>query len=210
MKNTNSPYSAAFTAATMAFYETNAALPYLLEDDSKETLTKLREDADILKIQSFQSRKKVVTEIIKRYKSVPKDFWTRYITLPEDEQRVALFYVLMKTYRLVFDFHINVTLEKYNSANQTLSLSDLQMELSEISGRDEFVDSWTDTTKERISAHYMAMLRQAGMLTEKTNEIKRPELSKEAYVYYAQIGEEWFLQACMLPLYEIENIKKLA
>ena len=210
MKNINSPYSASFTAATMAFYETQAALPYLLEDDSAITIKRLREDAEILKIQSFKSRQKVVGEIVKRYHSVPKDFWMRFISLPENEQRIALFYVLLKTYRLVFDFQINVVLEKYQSANPILSKDELLMELSEISGRDEFVDSWSENTKEKLVTHFMTMLRQAGLLTERTNEIKRSELTKEAYVYYSQIGEIWFLQACLLPLYEIENIKKLA
>lgn len=210
MKSISSPYSASFTAATMAFYETKAALPHLLGDDSAITTKKLKEDAEILKIQSFKSRQKVVGEIIKRYRSVPTDFWTRFVSLPENEQRLALFYVLLKTYRLVFDFQINVVLEKYQSANPVLSKDELLMELSELSGRDEFVDSWSENTKKKLVSHFMTMLRQAGLLTEKTNEIKRTDVPREAYVYYCQIGEEWFLQACLLPLYEIENIKKLA
>lgn len=52
MNKNNSPYSASFTAASMAFYETNAALVYLLEDDSVDTVRKLREDASILKHSS--------------------------------------------------------------------------------------------------------------------------------------------------------------
>lgn len=210
MNSVNSPYSASFTAASMAFYETNAALVYLLEDDSVDTVRKLREDASILKIQSYKSRDKVVGEIVKRYRSAPKSFWQRYVELSETEQRIALFYVILKTYRLAFDFQINVVLNKYQSANQVLSAEDFLLEMSEISGRDEFVDGWSENTKRKLVSTFMTMLRQTGFLAEKSNEIRRLEVDKDVFVYYCQIGEDWFLQACLLPLYEINNIKSLA
>ena len=207
---TNSPYSAAFTAASMMFYEMNAVVPHLLVDKSKDTLNKLTENADILKIASFKARYRVMAELVRRFNTMPKDFWERYLTLSEKEQRLSLFFVIMKTYKLVFDFQVGVTLPKFNSANQTLAPEDLLMGLYDIAGRDEFVDGWSEDTKKKVVSTYMVILRQVGILPEKGYHLQRPNIDNSAYTYYAQMGEDWFLQACLLPVYEIENIKKQA
>ena len=54
------------------------------------------------------------------------------------------------------------------------------------------------------------MLKQIGFLNAENGEISRLDIDKELFVRYIRLGEDWFLQACLLPLYEIENIKKLA
>ena len=75
---------------------------------------------------------------------------------------------------------------------------------------DELVDSWTDETKKKIISVYQVMLKQIGFLNAENGEISRLDIDKELFVRYIRLGEDWFLQACLLPLYEIENIKKLA
>lgn len=210
MPNNNSPYSAAFTAASMMYYETNAVLPHLLEDKSREAVKKLTENTEVLKIASYKARRTVLLEIVRRFDSAPRDFWERYLSLPEAEQRLALFYVIMKTYKLIFDFQINVTLTKFNSANQKLASEDLLMELYDIAGRDEFVDGWSEDTKKKVVSTYMKILRQVGILPDKGYELQRPDVPTQAFTYYVQMGEDWFLQACLLPIYEIEKIKKQA
>ena len=36
---------------------------------------------------------------------------------------------------------------------------------------DEFVDSWSDMTKNKCCSNYLTILRQSGLLNEKTNEL---------------------------------------
>lgn len=210
MAKPNSPYSAAFTAASMMYYEMNAVIPFLLKDKTKETVNKIIEDANILRIASLQARYRVMVELVRRFNSVTADFWNRYMSLNEQEQRLALLYVTMKTYKLVFDFQINVTLPKFHSANQTLTPEDLLIELYDIAGRDEFVDGWSEDTKKKVVSTYMKILRQAGILPGKGYELRRINIDNTAFRYYTDAGEDWFLQACLLPVYEIENIKKQA
>ena len=40
--------------------------------------------------------------------------------------------------------------------------------------------------------------------------LMRAALPEEDFLYYIQIGEIWFLQACLLPGYKIEQLKQLA
>lgn len=206
----NSPYSASFTGAAILFTDMNVAVKMLLEDDSPETIKALKTDASLIKIKSETARRRVTAEFLKRFRAVPKSFWARYISLPEDEQRLALLYVILKTYRLLFEFQINLVIPKYNSPDRVLTKNDVNMALNEVASRDAFVDSWTEETRDRASSQYLTMLRQCGFINDVTDELQTPSIADEAYVWYIQTGEIWFLQACLLPGYKIEQLKQLA
>lgn len=210
MKKIISQYSASFTAGSMAFYETNAVIPYLLEDNSRVMIKRLEEDASILKIQSLSARKRTLSEIVKRFRTMPASFWESYLQLDEQAQKLDLFFVILKTYKLLFDFQINYLLDRFNSASPVFSSEEVLIALNEIAANDELVDSWTDETKKKIVSVYQVMLKQMGFLNAENGEINRLDIDKELFVRYIKMGEDWFLQACLLPLYEIDNIKRLA
>lgn len=205
-----SPYSASFTAASLAHSEMNAVLPYLLNDSSQETVKMIENSIDILPIQSVSARERVTLEMVKRFKSVSRSFWDDYQAFPMPQQKIALFYVILKTYRLLFEFQLNVATKRFNSANNTLRPDDLWIEFYNIASRDSFVDSWTEKTKNKAISVYLTMLRQTGLLDPETDRLQRIDIAQEAYVPFVQLGELWFLQACFIPAYEIETIKSLA
>lgn len=206
----NSPYSASFTGAAILFSDMNVAVRMLLEDDSPGTIKTLKTDANYIKIKSSKSRERVTAEFVKRFRAVPKSFWTRYVELPENEQRLALLYVVLKTYQLLFEFQINLAIPKYNSPDRVLTKNEVSMALNEIATKDEFVDSWSAETRDRASSQYLTILRQSGLVSESTGELQSPNLSDEALLWYVQSGEVWFLQACFFPGYKIEQLKQLA
>lgn len=206
----NSPYSASFTGAAMLFSEMNVAVKMLLENDSPETIKLLKTDANYIQIKAAKSRERVTAEFVRRFRSVPKSFWERYISLGESEQRLALLYVILKTYQILFEFQINLVIPKYNSPDRVLTKNDVNMALNEIASKDEFVDSWSAETRDRASSQYLTMLRQAGLINDATKELQEPNLPDDSFLYYIRIGEVWFLQACLLPGYKIEQLKQLA
>lgn len=206
----NSPYSASFTGAAILFSDMNVAVRMLLEDDSPETIKMLKTDASYIQIKSETARRRVTAEFVKRFRAVPKAFWTRYVELPENEQRLALLYVVLKTYQLLFEFQINLAIPKYNSPDRVLTKNEVSMALNEIASKDEFVDSWSAETRDRASSQYLTILRQSGLVSESTGELQNPNLSDKALLWYIQSGEVWFLQACFFPGYKIEQLKQLA
>lgn len=210
MANKKSPYSASFTGATMMYSEMNIIVNMLLEDNSPGTVKKLKTDAQYLQINSTTARERVTIELVKRFNAVPVSFWERYVTLGEVQQKLALLFVILKTYQLIFEFQVNFTLPKYNSVDRNITKNDVMAALSEIASRDSFVDSWTESTRGRASEHYLSILRQAGLINEQTKELQCPTLQDEDFVYYVKTGDAWFLQACFLPGYRIEQIKQLA
>lgn len=210
MAKKSSPYSASFTGATMMYNEMNIIIRMLLENDSPETVKKLKTDAQYLLIKSSTSRERVTIELVKRFRTMPVSFWQEYLTLGEKQQRLALFFVILKTYNILFEFQVNLAISKYNSIDRVLTKNDAYAALSEIATRDEFVDSWTDETRDRVASHYVTMVKQAGLSDEKTGELKTPDVEDKDLLPYIKTGDVWFLQACFLPAYRIEQIKQLA
>lgn len=206
MKNT-SPYSAALTACGLQFNEFNRMLPLLLSPDRKANIDREIEENNILNVNSHKSRYRVIVEYVRRVDTMPADFWSWYMELDDQARRIALLYVILKTYRIAFDFHVKTTLRKWHSVVQTLNKSDLMMTFSEIAENDKFVDGWTDGTKERVASAYLTILRQVGMLNLFNDDLSPLKTEPQAYAYYLSHGEDWFLEACLLQTYEIEQIK---
>jgi hypothetical protein len=203
----NSPYTATITGCAFLFNEFLRVLPLLMAPNSDELLKEEKKNNRILQVNSEKARQTFLNEFKRRYKSVPASFWIAFLDKSEKTQRAYLLYTILKTYKLVFDFHFNVTVKHWNSVNRTLRKNDIMMEFSEISLRDEFVDGWTNNTKDRCASQYLTILRQSGLLQEKTDELHAIHLDLSDYEYYIRSGEEWFLEACLLYPYEVNDIK---
>lgn len=201
----NSPYTAAITGGGFLFEETNILLPLLQSEDRLALLKDEALNNRLLHINAETSRKRAIAEVSRRYDAMPSDFWTDYLSMEESQKMIALFFVILKTYKICFDFHINVTMRRWNSISKSLSHEDLMMEFNEISARDEFVDSWSDATKRKVSSAYLTILRKVGILGD--NGILS-SVTCTNFDYYLTHGEQWFLEACLLQPYEIDNIKR--
>ena len=203
----NSSYSAAITGGGFLFDEMNILLPLLMSEDSVALLKKEKQENNLLQINRQTSRERAIFEIKRRYNAMPRSFWGDYLQMPEESQKIAMFFVILKTYKICFDFQINVTRNKWQSISRSVTKDDLLMEFNEIGARDEFVDTWTDKTREKVASAYLSILRKVGML-DGENNLHAVKDSNEAMAYYIQIGEQWFLEACLLQPYEINEIRK--
>lgn len=204
MDKTNSPYSAAITGGGFLYDETLSLMP-LLQAPDRDAL--LREEVlrnELLHVNAETSRKRFIAEIVRRYRVMPAAFWAEWLAMGDTDRRASLFMVILKTYKLLFDFHFNVTLRRWRSASRSVDGRDLMMELGEISARDAFVDSWSDLTKKKASTAYLSILRKVGMLDR---EGRLHPLRCDDYGFYLLHGEAWFLEACLLQSYQIEEIK---
>lgn len=205
MRRGNSPYSAAITGGGFLFEETDALLPLLTSPDRESLVKDELVNNRILHINAEKSRSKAILEIKRRFEVMPPAFWEDYKSMNEDDRKIALLFVILKTYKILFDFQINVAIKKWNSVSRTIDLQDLAMEMNEIAAKDEFVDSWSESTKTKVASAYLSMLRKCGMMNREGNLV---QLKPSNADFYIRIGEPWFLEACFLAPYQIENIKK--
>lgn len=202
----NSPYSAALGGGGFLFTETDILLPLLQSPDSESLLKDEIRHNRLLQMNAERTRAKAVLEIKRRYNGMPPSFWISYQDMTEPDRKAALFYVILKTYKIVFDFHVNVTMPKWNSIARRVELADLLIEFNEISAKDAFVDSWTEATKKKIASAYLTILRHCGMCDRNGALSQLPVGNPQFYLSGA--GEPWFLEAALMPAYEIEELKK--
>ena len=203
--NKKSPYTAAITGGGFLFEETNILLPLLQSEERDKLLKQESLYNELLQINSEKSRKRCIAEVKRRYNAVSPSFWVDYLAMSEENQYAALFFVLLKTYKILFDFHTNVTIKRWNSISKAIFTEDLMMEFNEISANDAFVDSWSEMTKRKVASAYLTILRKIGML-DTDNQLQSLPCSN--FDYYIRLEEQWFLEAALLLPYQIETIKK--
>ena len=183
-------------------------LPMLMSPDRDSLLKEELLTGEHLMMSSERTRSRAIPEFVKRYNAVPKSFWNWFLALNDKSQRVAMFYVILKTYKIVFDLHINVVLEHWRGVDQRVSKNDLMMEFNEISAKDAFVESWSENTKDRVASAVCSVLRKVGLMEEKNFDLKPIDFSDIDSTYYIQNNELWFLEACFLEPYEVQKIKE--
>jgi hypothetical protein len=203
-----SPYSASITGCGFMYEEMRALLPMLMSSDRDLLLKEELRTGEHLMMSSERARSRAIPEFVKRYNAVPKSFWAWFLTLNDKSQRVAMFYVILKTYKIVFDLHINVVMEHWRGVEQRVTKNDLMMEFNEISARDAFVESWSENTKEKVSSSVCSILRKVGLMEEKNFDLKSVDFSEIDCSYYIRNNELWFLEACFLEPYEVQKMKE--
>ena len=189
--------------------EMTAVLPLLMSDNADALLRDEKINNRLLKINTEQTRKKAITEFKRRYKAMPLSFWKDYLDMSPQAQNVAMFFVILKAYRICFDFQVNVVIKKWNSVSQSVTFNDVYMQMMEIAADDPFVDSWSDATKRKVVGSYLTILRKVGILDD-SDALHPVSLPDADFAFYLTIGEPWFLEACLLQPYEIERIKDSA
>lgn len=205
-----SPYIAAVTGCGFMFEEMKAMLPLLLSSDADQLIKQEVAENKLLLIKSETSRKRAVAEFKRRFNAVPLSFWEWFNTVSEQTQLWAMFFVNLKTYRIFFDFQVNVVVNNWNGISQSVTYNDVLSEIYQISANDSFVDGWSDETKNKIVSSFITLLRKVGLLETKTSQLTSPIVNEEEFAYFLKINEAWFLEACLLESYVINRIKSYA
>ena len=204
----NSPYSAAMTGCGFMLDETVALLPILQSPDADRLLRFEVESNHLLQLGKAKTRSRMMTEFKRRYATMPPSFWKWFLTLERAEQVVALYYCLLRTYLLVKDVHLNLVLPRFKSANPVVTKADVERHICQIAAVDPFVESWSDTTKEKAAGACLSFLRSVGMIDSASGELRTVPVDDRLASHFISRGESWYLEALGMPLYEIKRIRE--
>ena len=189
-------YDANFTAGGLFVNEFNNLREYLVNDDFEEVVRKDVDENKLLAISTLSARKRISSELIRRQQTMPKHFWVFFQDLLERESKLALFYVCLQTYPVVFDIHFQVSVRKFKLGD-TVEEYDVQMRLDELASQSDEVDSWSETTIKKINVQYRKALKDAGLYDGKY--LKRPNVeSDQFWEYFKDKSNNWFLEACFM------------
>lgn len=199
---TTSKYSASFTAGALLFQEFNSINQFLSGDDLLTILKTEVKENKYLAIKTESARKRIIQEMLKRMGNAPDGFWDFFKKLPEAEQKLALFYLCLKTYFLLFDFHFEVTVPKWKVHASELEIYDIKMRLDRIASFDKTVYDWTDQTKEKLISRYRKILIEAGLM--RNDQLIKPiDITKDFWHYFIMLNDPWLIEACFYNFNEI-------
>ena len=190
----NKKYDANFTAGGILFNEFVALEVLLLSENFEQGIAIEEEQNNVIGIATNSARKRIISEIKRRYNVAPNDFWIHFFGWNENEKKLALFYLCLKIYPLIFDIHFEVTLKKFKVGNP-LNTYDIQMQIDEIASLDKYVATWSDSTYKKINEQYRKALKDVGLLNGE--RILHPTYAgSQFWRYFEEHQEAWFLTAC--------------
>lgn len=189
-------YDANFTAGGILYNEFIALKETLMSDNFIELIKIEEEQNNSIGIKTLGSRKRIISEIKRRYSNTPSEFWTHFFEWNEIEQKLALFFLCLKTYPLIFDIHFEVTLKKFKTGNK-LEAYDIQMRMDEIVSNDDEVSKWSEKTFNKINVQYRKAIKDIGLYNGTT--LNRESKARAIFWdYFKNNNESWFLEACFI------------
>lgn len=196
MTETPNPYIVSFTAGGLLLRETNAVLGLLLQENSEDLLVNEASEDRYIKINSESARKRALQEIRNRNRVVGNHFWEKYSNMSDQQQRLMLFYACLKTYKLVFDFHYDVTMPHWKKTNSLPEIFAYESKLDELSGKFDFFENLTESTRRKLVTVYRRMLTESGLVRGKS--ISSILLPDNFWCFFIELSDSWFLEACFL------------
>lgn len=191
-------YDANFTAGGLLHHEFLSLETVILATGFEEAIKLEEYQNQFVGINTVAARKRVLSEVRRRIAHVPKEFWEQFYLWNEREQVLGLFYVCLKTYKLVFDLHWEVTLKKYRTGG-TLDAYSISMFLDELVSKDEYVASWSNTTIDKINGQYRKALKDAGLFEKGT--LRKPMgITESFWTFFKTIDKSWWMEACFVTL----------
>jgi hypothetical protein len=197
-------YTTSFTAGGLLYNEIDSLEIILMKPDWNSQLEKDVKENRLLKINSEASRKRVAQELRLRMPYMTADFWSVYNEVSELDKKGLLFYVCLQTYKLIYDFHFNVTVPKFLSLEKKVEPYWYEMRLQELSSSHPEVNNWTEQTKRKVVTRYIDILRKVGLI-EKDGMTKQT-FSATVFCFFLRKGDLWTLDAFFMKQAEKETI----
>ena len=184
-------YSVSFTAGALLREESVQIIEEALRGvDLKEM------DPDVLDVNSRRGRNRKTMEITDRLQNADRSVWKDLSDCSVQEQQLTLYYCCLKTYRLLFDFHMDIVLPKWQAFDRSLQPHDARRFLERRADQHPEIDSWSTSTLEKVRQVMLKMLREARLLVE--GQLEAPQVSPAFWERFVQVGDVWFLEAAFL------------
>jgi hypothetical protein len=201
-----SKYSASFTVGAHLLEEMDVFVPLLLAKDNKGIDDVIKNGGD-LKINSEVARLKKFQEIRFRFEKVDEEVWEKYLLLEAvAAKHLVLYYVILEAHPLIQAFHLEIVLEKWQSASLKLSKDDFFNLLNKKRPTHPEIDEWSDSTQNKIASTALLMLKEAGLSVK--NKLQKVVVADDVAEFFGKRGEWWFLEAIFMTKEEMREVAK--
>lgn len=196
----------------MSKYSARAGFINLQEDDVLVGVQNIRDedgkltiDHTLLDGQAESTQKRNASEVVKRLRSAPSGIWKEIPALPAQEQRIALYYLVLKAHAFLFDFHMEVLLQKWRVMDRSFSKHQVLQFIEENMDDHPEMENWSEESKKRISRTVKTLLKQIDLIDEE-QKLQSLHASISLWELFIKEGETWFLEAMLLNKQEREQL----
>ncbi|WP_313262699.1 BrxA family protein [Sphingobacterium multivorum] len=186
-------YNLAFTAGALLY---NESLLYVraIEDIASYYSGEAVVNSEVLITNAESSRKRIKSELDKRFKQVDPTYLSKFLELSESDQRVILFLTICKTYSIITEFSLEVVYKKWLNYDNELGTYDFRYFLSSKLTEEE-LNNISTQSQYKLAQVAVKMYKDVGLYREKQLIPLQP--SNDLINLIKNNRDEWFFH-CIL------------
>ena len=198
-------YILSFTTMSLNVYETQEVAKLFLKHQSWDEVRKIIIDENYLQKSAMSTLKRQFIEIRKRINNLTEEE-LEYLAQNDYEAKYVVMLSAFKTYKMIYDFAVEVMREKYFKGDLKILESDFENFIESKKLAYENLNTVTDSTKYKLRQVMFKMFEEAELITStKEKIIKKPLLSRNLCKIIKN-DDENYLKAFLLSKDEIERI----
>ena len=202
----NQDYTLSFTAASLMFFETLQIAKLYLKFENWDLVAKEVTEENFLQKGTVSTRKREFSEIKKRLIALEKEELEFIIYASSDELKLFCLYLCARTYRLIYEFIVEVIREKYLLYDYVIYDSDYTKFYESKKLSSPKLQKISQKTEYKLKQVIFRILEQAGLIDNvKTKNIQKPYISEEIEEIVAKYNPNYL----SIFLYSNSDIKAL-
>ena len=167
----NREYSAGIVSKGFWFLEFKKYLELLKIGNNENEIRKMQDEENIFSAPSKDYGKRIISEINKRIKVLPKEIKELFFESDTGTQKAINLLSIMGTDKLFFEYVYNSYRNELLLGTKEYNPGIVMKFLKEKAEQNEEVAKFSETTLKRMQGTYGNYLKEAGLLEEKNKEI---------------------------------------
>ena len=164
-------YSAGIVSKGFWFLEFKKYLEFLKNGNNANDIRKIQDEKNIFSAPSKDYGKRIISEINKRIKVLPKEIKELFFESDTGTQKVINLLSIMGTDKLFFEYVYNSYRNELLLGTKKYNPGIVMKFLKEKAEQNEEVAKFSEKTLKRMQGTYGNYLKEAGLLEEKNKEI---------------------------------------
>lgn len=200
-------YLFTYTTCSLLVPETIEVIKKYQELKDWNKVRELVIEDNILQKNAISSRKRIFSELKRRIKSLTNQELSIITQLGDSQLKYLVFLSILKTYRFIYEFMVEVVLQKYLLFDYKILNSDYESFFESKQLNVEQLNQITDTTKYKLKQVLFRMLEEVQIIDDTKNKIiKKPYLDEELAKVIV-LDNPNYLKGFLYNDYEINQIK---
>jgi len=200
-------YLFTYTTCSLLVPETIEVIKKYQELKDWNKVRELVIEDNILQKNAISSRKRIFSELKRRIESLTNQELSIITQLGDSQLKYLVFLSILKTYRFIYEFMVEVVLQKYLLFDYKILNSDYESFFESKQLNVEQLNQITDTTKYKLKQVLFRMLEEVQIIDDTKNKIiKKPYLDEELAKVIA-LDNPNYLKGFLYNDYEINQIK---